>query len=326
MTDPHRDDHGHHHHDGQDHHDHHHHHGHSHGISHAPKRFDEAFALGIALNVSFVAIEAAYGIIGNSLALLADAGHNLGDVLGLAIAWGATLLSQRRPTARYTYGLRSSSILATLINAVVLLVAMGAIIVEAARRLAAPEPVAGQDVIIVAAIGILINGITAWLFASGRKGDINIKAAFMHMAADAAVSLGVVIAGAVILLTGWLWLDAAVSLIIAAIIVWSTWGMLRDSVSMSLAAVPPGIEPAAVRGFLESQPGVSHVHDLHIWPMSTTETALTCHIVLPGGHPGDEFTSRVSNELQKKFGIQHATLQIETSEDVACALAPEHVV
>lgn len=307
-------------------HQHGHVHGHGHDHSHAPKSFGTAFGLGIALNITFVAVEAAYGVIGNSMALLADAGHNLGDVLGLAVAWAAAVLSQRRPTTRYTYGFRSSSIMAALVNAVVLLVAMGAIILEAARRLAAPEPVAGQDVIIVAAIGILINTITAWLFASGRKGDINIKAAFLHMAADAAVSLGVVLAGVVILLTGWLWLDPAVSLVIAVIIVWGTWGLLRDSVNMSLAAVPAGIEPEAVRGFLESQPGVSHVHDLHIWPMSTTETALTCHVVLPGGHPGDEFTRRVSSELQRRFGIQHATTQIETSEEVTCALAPEHVV
>lgn len=311
-------------------HDHAHDHGHSghqgHSHTHLPRSFGSAFAFGIALNITFVAVEAAYGIIANSMALLADAGHNLGDVLGLAVAWGAAMLSQRRPTARYTYGLRSSSIMAALINAVVLLVAMGAIVLEAARRLGAAEPVAGQDVIIVAAIGILINGATAWLFASGRKGDINIKGAFLHMAADAAVSLGVVIAGIIILATGWLWLDPAASLLIAAIIVWGTWGLLRDSVNMSLAAVPPGIEAAEVRSFLESQPGVSHVHDLHIWPMSTTETALTCHLVLPGGHPGDEFTRRVASELQDRFGIQHATVQIETSEQVTCALAPEHVV
>ena len=307
-------------------HDHDGHGDHSHSHSHAPPNFGAAFALGIALNTAFIVVEAIYGVIAHSMALVADAGHNLSDVLGLAVAWGAALLSQRLPTARYTYGLRSSSILAALINAVVLLMAMGAIVVEAARRFAAPEPVAGQDVIVVATIGIFINGITAWLFASGRKGDINIKAAFIHMAADAAVSFGVVVAGLVILITGWLWLDPAVSLVIAALIVWGTWGLLRDSVSMSLDAVPPGIEPAEVRGFLESQPGVSQVHDLHIWAMSTTETALTCHIVLPGGHPGDEFTRRISNELQSRFAIQHATVQIETSEDVTCALAPEHVV
>lgn len=305
-------------------HDHDHHHGHGH--SHAPHSFGPAFALGIALNIIFVAVEAVFGLLGHSMALLADAGHNLGDVLGLVVAWGATLLSRRRPTARYTYGLRSSSILAALINAVVLLVAMGAIMLDAAQRLAAPQPVAGKIVIIVAAIGILINGATAWLFASGRKADINIKGAFLHMAADAAVSLGVVLAGIVILATGWLWLDPAVSLAIAAIIVWGTWGLLRDSLSMSLAAVPPGIEPAEVRGFLEKLPGVSHVRDLHIWPMSTTETALTYHLVLPSGHPGDEFMLHITSDLQVRFGIQHATVQIETSDKVICALAPENVV
>ncbi|HJU19250.1 MAG TPA: cation diffusion facilitator family transporter [Stellaceae bacterium] len=308
-------------------HDHHHGHGHGgHAHGHAPRSFGSAFALGIALNTGFVAVEAAFGVLGHSMALLADAGHNLGDVLGLAVAWGAAVLSQRRPTARYTYGLRSSSILAALVNAVVLLVAMGAILLEAARRLAAPEPVAGKAVIIVAAIGILINGATAWLFASGRKGDINIKGAFLHMAADAAISLGVVLAGIAILVTGWLRLDPAVSLVIAATIVWGTWGLLRDSVNMSLAAVPPGIEPAEVHEFFERLPGVSHVHDLHIWAMSTTETALTCHLVMPSGHPGDEFVLRIMSELRNRFGIRHATVQIETSEEVTCALAPEHVV
>lgn len=262
--------------------DHTHHHGRAHGHSHAPSSFGTAFALGIALNVTFVAVEAAYGVIGNSMALLADAGHNFGDVLGLAVAWGAAMLSRRRPTTRYTYGLCGSSIMAALINAVVLLVTMGAIILEAVRRLTAPELVTGQDVIIVAAVGILINGAAAWLFAAGRKNDINIKGAFLHMAADAAISFGVVLTGTVIILTGWFWLDPAVSLVVATIIIWGTWDLLHDSVNMSLAAVPPGIEHAAVRGFLESQPGVNHAHDLHIWPMSTTETALTYHLVLPG--------------------------------------------
>jgi cobalt-zinc-cadmium efflux system protein len=313
-------------------HDHHHEyeHGHSHdgafGHSHAPKNFGLAFAVGTALNVGFVAVEAIYGILAHSMALLADAGHNLSDVLGLLIAWGATALAKRRPSARYTYGLRSSSILAALTNAIFLLVAVGGIAWEAIRRFAEPEPVAGITVMVVAGIGIVVNGVTAWLFASGRKGDINIKGAFLHMAADAAVSAGVVAAGLVILLAGWAWLDPVVSLIIAAVIIWGTWGLLRDSVSMSLNAVPPDIDPVQVRAYLESLSGVVHIHDLHIWPMSTTETALTCHLVMPGGHPGDVYTARIASELHHRFRIGHTTLQIEVDEDVACALEPEHVV
>jgi cobalt-zinc-cadmium efflux system protein len=303
-------------------------HDHDHGLGHghAPKSFGFAFAVGTALNVGFVAVEAVYGILANSMALFADAGHNLSDVLGLLIAWGAAVLAKRLPTARYTYGLRSSSILAALVNAVLLLVAVGAIMLEAVRRLAHPEPVAEVTVMVVAGIGIVVNGLTAWLFASGRKGDINIKGAFLHMAADAAVSAGVVLAALVILFTGWARLDPVVSLVIAAVIIWGTWGLLRDSVNMSLDAVPPGIDPAEVRAYLADLSGVADLHDLHIWPMSTTETALTCHLVMPGGHPGDGYTACVTRELHHRFGIGHATLQIEVDEDVACTLAPDHVV
>jgi cobalt-zinc-cadmium efflux system protein len=310
------------------HHDHDHDHalGHDHDHGHAPKSFGVAFAVGTALNVGFVAVEAVYGILANSMALLADAGHNFSDVLGLLIAWGAIMLARRRPTARYTYGLRSSSILAALANAIFLLVATGGIAWEAIRRFAEPEPVSGTTVMIVAGIGIVINGLTAWLFAAGREGDINIRGAFLHMAADAAVSAGVVAAGIITLFTGWIWLDPAVSLAIAAMIVWSTWGLLRDAVNMSLDAVPPGIDPAEVRSYLEGLAGVVHIHDLHIWPMSTTETALTCHLVVPAGHPGDVYTARVASELHHRFGIGHATLQIEVDEGVACALEPDHVV
>ncbi|KQP85481.1 cobalt transporter [Methylobacterium sp. Leaf113] len=302
--------------------------GHSHGPghSHAPASFGKAFAIGIALNVGFVAVEATYGVLGNSMALLADAGHNLSDVLGLVVAWVAMVLAKRAPSARYTYGMKGSSILAALFNAVFLLVAVGAIAWEAIQRFGEPVPVAGKTVMVVAAVGILVNGITAWLFASGAKGDINIKGAFLHMAADAAVSAGVVIAGLVILYTGWTWLDPVVSLAIVAVIVWSTWGLLRDSLTLSLAAVPPGIDPAAVRSHLEGLPGVTALHDLHVWAMSTTETCLTAHLLMPGGRPDDAFLMDAAAGIKHRFGIGHTTLQVETSADTACALAPANVV
>jgi cobalt-zinc-cadmium efflux system protein len=316
-------------HDHADHgHSGHSHEGHVHGPghAHAPASFGRAFAIGIALNVGFVAIEATYGVLANSVALLADAGHNLSDVLGLIVAWAATVLAKRAPTSRYTYGMKGSSILAALFNAVFLLIAVGAIAWEAIQRFGEPAPVAGKTVMVVAAVGILVNGVTAWLFASGAKGDINIRGAFLHMAADAAVSAGVVLAGLVILYTGWTWLDPVVSLAIVAVIVWSTWGLLRDSVLMSLAAVPPGIDAGSVRQALEELPGVSAIHDLHIWPMSTTDTALTAHLVIPGGHPGDDFLMGAARTLKERFGIGHVTLQVETTEASACALAPDHVV
>jgi cobalt-zinc-cadmium efflux system protein len=293
---------------------------------HAPADFGRAFALGIALNLGFVAIEFIYGLIANSMALLADAGHNLSDVLALVIAWIASVLTKRPPSERYTYGLGGSSIVAALFNAVFLLLAVGAIAWEAILRLFHPEPVASGTVMIVAAIGILINGLTAWLFASGRKGDLNIRGAFVHMVADAAVSAGVVAAGAVILFTGWLWLDPLTSLVVVGLIVWGTWSLLRESFAMSVAAVPAAIDPQAVRRYLESCAGVATVHDLHIWPMSTTDNALTAHLVFPDGHPGDEFLMRCSSELRRRFGIGHTTLQIEISEATACHLAPDHVV
>jgi cobalt-zinc-cadmium efflux system protein len=273
-----------------------------------------------------VIAEAIFGFASNSMALVADAGHNLSDVLGLLVAWIAMILSQRAPTTRYTYGLRGTSILAALFNAVFLLVAVGAIGWEAVQRLFHPEPVAGVTVMIVAAVGIFVNGITAWLFASGRKSDINIRGAYLHMAADAAVSVGVVIAGLIIMFTGWLWLDAVVSLVIVAVIVAGTWSLLRDSMAMSLSAVPPGIDPVIVRSYLEKCSGVVQVHDLHIWPMSTTEVALTCYMVIPDGRPGDAYLMDVAGHLKEKFGIQHATLQIETDPASICALAPDHVV
>jgi cobalt-zinc-cadmium efflux system protein len=317
--------HSHHHHGDHDHDDHDHDHaGHSH--SHAPAHFGPAFAIGAALNAGFVVVEVAYGIFGHSVALLADAGHNLGDVLGLVVAWSASVLVKRAPTPRFTYGFRGSSILAALFNAVFLLVTVGAISWEAILRLGRPEPVAGATVMIVAAIGIVVNGITAWLFASGRDSDINLQGAFLHMASDALVSAGVVAAGLVILLTDWLWLDPLVSLAVNALIIWGTWGLLRDSVGMSMAAVPRRIDPAKVRAFLEGQPGVVAIHDLHIWPMSTTEIALTCHLVMPDGHPGDAFLHQVCDGLAHRFKIGHPTLQVELDPNTSCALAPEGVV
>ncbi len=304
-------------------HDHEHAHA-EHG--HAPASFGKAFAIGIGLNVAFVIVEVLFGIVSNSVALLADAGHNVSDVLGLVVAWVASELAKRAPSARYTYGLRGSSILAALFNSMFLLVAVGAIGWEALQRTYHPEPVQGGTVVVVAAVGIFVNGITAWLFASGRKSDLNIRGAYLHMAADAGVSAGVVIAGLVIIYSGWQWLDPAISLVIVAVILAGTWSLLRDTVAMALSAVPPGIDPSAVRDQLRSMPGVTGLHDLHIWPMSTTETALTVHLVMPGGHPGDRFLMEAAAELREHFRIGHATLQIEVSEDTECALAPDEVV
>lgn len=304
-------------------------HDHAHGASghsHAPTSFGRAFFLGTLLNVGFVIVEAGYGVSVNSVALMADAGHNLSDVLGLLIAWGAATLSKRQPSTHYSYGLRRTSILAALFNAVFLLVAIGAIAFEAVQRLFHPQPVEGGVVMAVAAIGIVVNGITAWLFASGRKGDINIRGAFLHMAADAAVSAGVVVAGFLVLRTGWLWLDPATSLAIVAVILVGTWGLLRSSVTMSLDRVPNGIAPAEVNAALLALPGVTRVHDLHIWPMSTTDIALTCHLVMPAGCPGDSFLHDASAMLHSEFEIGHSTIQIEQDEHNACALAPAAVV
>jgi cobalt-zinc-cadmium efflux system protein len=315
-------------HDHHDHHGHNHAHGHAHGAghAHAPAHFGRAFAAGIALNFSFVAVEVVYGFLSHSVALLADAGHNLGDVLGLGVAWLASELVKRAPTDRFTYGLRNSSILAALFNAVFLLVTVGAISWEAIQRLGSPESVAGKTVMAVAAIGIVINAVTAWLFASGSKDDINLRGAFLHMASDALVSAGVVVAGLVILLTGWFWLDPVVSLAINAIIIWGTWGLLRDSFGMSMAAVPTQINPATVREFLSERTGVVAIHDLHVWPMSTTEIAMTCHLVMPAGHPGDAFLHDLAGELAKRFKINHPTVQIEIDPHLACALASDDVV
>ena len=309
------------------HHDEHDHHDHGHGHSHAPKDFGRAFLFGIILNSSFVVAEAVYGVLGNSLALLADAGHNLSDVLGLLLAWGASVLVKRIPSKRFTYGLRSTSILAALINAILLLVVTGGIAWEAVLRFRHPGEVEGMTVIVVAAFGVAINLGTALLFMGGRKGDLNVRGAFTHMAADAAISLGVVIAGFVIIHTGWLWLDPAVSLSISILIVIGTWGLLRDSLNLALHAVPAGVDPDKVHAYLTSVEGVSEVHDLHIWAMSTTETALTVHLVMPEGYPSDAFRSMVVDTLHEQFKIAHSTIQIEINDSPhPCKLAPAEVV
>jgi len=298
-------------------HDHEHEHGHeAHGHGplghvHAPRNFGTAFAVGVALNAAFVVLEVVYGILGGSVALLADAGHNLSDALGLGVAWTAFILGRRKSSVRFTYGLGGSSILAALFNATFLLIVTGGLTWEAIQRFFEPEPVAGKTVMIVAACGIVVNGFCAWLFSAGSRGDLNVRGAFMHMAADALVSFGVVLGGLIILLTGWRWIDPAMTLGINAVIVWGTWSLLTGSLTMSLSAVPPNIDLAKVRAFLLDLQGVTDLHDLHVWSLSTTETALTCHLVMPGGCPGDELLDHAAQELKEHFGIGHVTLQPE---------------
>jgi cobalt-zinc-cadmium efflux system protein len=261
------------------------------------------------------------------MALLADAGHNLSDVAALLIAWGASALARQRPSMRFTYGYRGSSILAALLNAVILFIAVGAIGLESVQRLIEPGPVASLTVIVVAGVGILVNGVTTLFFLRGRHGDLNIRSAYLHMAADTLVSVGVVAAGAVIMATGWLWIDPIVGLVIATMIVVGTWDLLRHSMRLALDAVPASIDPEAVRRYLGGLMGVAELHDLHIWPMSTTETALTCHLVMPAGHPGDAMLTRLAVELRERFQIQHATIQVETGDPAhPCELVPDHVV
>jgi len=273
-----------------------------------------------------VIAEAAAGLLSGSMALLADAGHNLSDVLSLLLAWGASILAARPPSERFTYGLKSSSILAAIANAALLWVAIGAILVETIRRFAEPAPVMGTTMIAVAALGIAVNALSALLFARGSKSDLNLRAAFVHLMADAAVSAGVVIAGVVILFTGWQAVDPIASLTITAVIAWSSWGLLRESLRMGMMAVPDSIDIAAVRRFLATLPGVTRVHDLHVWPMSTTETALTAHLVIPGAARGDAFLHDLAQELERRFGIGHPTIQIETDAESPCALESEKVV
>ena len=306
----------------------HHHHDHHGDHSHAVANYGRAFVIGIALNVAYIVIEILYGFSVNSLALLADAGHNAADVLGLALAWGAVLLAKRQPDAHYTYGLQSSSILAALANAVLLLVACGSIGIEAVRRFSTPHTTQGDVVMIVAAIGIVVNGVTAWLFMKGKAHDINIRAAFWHMAADALVSLGVLISGVVMIIMNWTWLDPLVSLIIAVLIIATTWSLLKESFDLALHATPKHINTAEVQTFLQHLPEVSHVHDLHIWAMSTNETALSVHLLTKNGvHPGDAFLKHTVNELEKKFRIGHSTLQIEIGDDSSpCSLITLHSI
>lgn len=311
-----------HHHHGHAHDDHSPSHGHSsghshgaHGHGHAPASFDRAFAIGIALNIAYVLAEGGAGLWTGSVALLADAGHNLSDVLGLAVAWGGAALARSAPSKRFTYGLKGSTILAALANALLLLVALGAIVLEAVQRIGDPPVLHGLTVSVVAGIGIAVNAFTAWLFARGRKDDINVRGAYLHMLSDAIVSAGVVLAGIAIWATGIGWIDPVVSLVIAALIFWQTWGLLHETVEMSLAAVPRGIDYDAVTAALAALPGVARVHDLHIWPMSTTEPVLTAHLVVPGGYPGDAFLDDAHTMLHDRFGIGHVTLQVETEGD-----------
>lgn len=278
--------------------------------AHDGQDFTRAFAVGIALNLGFVLFEAAFGIAANSMALLSDAGHNLSDVLGLVLAWGGAAMAKRAASARFTYGLKKAPILAALFNSLFLLVAVGAILAEAVRRLIHPAATEAKIVIAVAATGIVINGITAWLFARGRRNDINIRGAFLHMAADAVVSLAVVIGGFVILWTGLRWVDPLISIAVAVVILWSSVGLLRESIGMSLMGVPSGIDLAELETTLVSVPGISGVHDLHVWPLSTTETALTAHLVYPDG-PVDTVIEQVRVLLHDRFAIEHCTLQVE---------------
>ncbi len=295
--------------------------------SHRSGDFDRAFAIGIGLNLAYIVAEAAAGLLVGSLALLADAGHNLSDVLGLGLAWGAAVLARRTPSHRFTYGLRSSSILAALANAILLLVVTGGLAWEAVFRFAHPTPVEGGVMAWVAAVGILVNGATALLFLRGGSRDLNIRGAFLHMAADALVSAGVVVAGIAIVLTGLSRIDPIVTLLVCAVIVYGTWDLMREAIGLALDAVPEGIDPAAVRTHLASLPGVVAIHDLHIWGMSTTETALTCHLVMPQGHPGDTMLTQVARDLEQRFGIHHATMQIELGDSAEmCVLTPETVV
>ena len=305
-------------------HDHSHSHGHSHGIggrAHAPADFGRTFAITTGLNVALVAAQFGFGLWANSLALIADAGHNLSDVMGLVLAWAAFALAGWRPSSGYTYQMRAASILAALANALLLIVAVGVIAWEAIERFSTPQPVASGTVMLLAALGVVINGASAWMLSHGSKSDLNMHGAFLHMVADAAVSVAVIAAGFGIWLTGWQWLDPAVSLLISAVILVGTWRLLRDSLRLTLNAAPREIDPAAVRGYLEGLPEVTGVHDLHIWAMSTTENALTAHLVTPAGHPGDAFLHKVAEELEHRFGIGHTTVQIELESRGACPTA-----
>ena len=286
-------------------------HNHTHGVT----NYNRAFAIGVVLNVGFVVVEVVFGLAAGSLALIADAGHNLSDVIGLLLAWGASYMSNLHPSPRRTYGWRSATIMAALANSIFLLVAVGGIALESIQRLHSPAPAAGMTIVVVAAVGVVINTVTALFFMKGSKNDLNIRGAFLHMAADAGVSAGVVLAGFGILATGWLWIDPVVSLIIAAIILVGTWGLLKESMNLALQAVPAGINTQAVSDYLSQIVGVTAVHDLHIWAISTTETALTAHLVNPDQERDDAVIAEARNGLLENFGIHHVTLQLERSED-----------
>jgi cobalt-zinc-cadmium efflux system protein len=301
-------------------------HHHSHEQSHVPENFGRAFAIATGLNVTLVAAQVFYGLTTNSLALLADAGHNFGDVMGLVLAWAAYAVADWRPNERFTYRMRAASIMSAFANGLILLIAIGAIAWEAINRLMHPEPVAAVWVMVVAACAVVVNGASAWLLARGGKADINVRAAFLHMLADAGVSVAVIAAAGAIMLTGRQWLDPAASLLISVVILIGTWRLLREAGRLSLNAAPENVDIAAVRRYLQGLPEVSQLHDLHIWAMSTTETALTCHLVTPGGYPGDGFLQRVARALAHDHHIVHATIQIELGEGSQCTLRAGHAV
>jgi cobalt-zinc-cadmium efflux system protein len=293
-------------------------HNHTH---HHPSDYNRAFAIGVALNVIFVVIEAGYGVFAKSLALMADAGHNLSDVLSLLLAWGASVLATKAATTKRTYGLRKVTIMASLVSAILLLIALGGIAWEAIGRFNNPSPVAGQIVMIVAAIGVVINTATALLFASGQKHDLNIRGAFLHMAADAAVSLGVVVAGFFIILKGWTWIDPVISLAIVAVILMGTWGLLRDSINSAIDAVPQGIDITGINNYLTCLENVCQIHDLHVWSLSTTEVALTVHLVVSDDTLDNDFLTTLQQHLHDDFGIEHSTIQVERqAADTVCML------
>jgi len=287
----------------------------AHSHPHAPAHYGRAFAVGVGLNLGFVVVQSVYGVLAGSLALLTDAAHNFQDVVGLGLAWGAVVLARRLPTARYTYGLRRFSILAALANGALLLLATGAIAWEAVRRLMNPEPVQGGVVMVVAAIGIVVNLVSASFFLRGRERDLNLRGAFLHLMSDAAVSLGVVLAGLGMALTGWRWIDPLVSLLVALVILFSTWGLLREAFNLAMDAVPPGIDLGAVRHYLRGLSGVRSVHDLHVWALSTTEPALTAHLIVGETRGQDALLSQIRRDLHDRFGIEHVTLQLEGGDE-----------
>ncbi len=294
---------------------------HSHSHHHEINNYNRSFAIGIALNIIFVIIEVGYGLVADSLALIADAGHNFSDVMSLMLAWGASYLATKHPTHKRTYGLRKVTIMASLVSAVLLLVALGGIAWESVERLSSPEPVNGIIIIVVAAIGVVINTATALLFVKGQKHDLNIRAAYLHMAADAAISLGVVVAGIAIMITGWLWLDPIISLFIVLFILIGTWNLLKDSIDLSIDAVPQGIDVHHIQNYLNNLENVSDIHDLHVWALSTTEIALTVHLVTTHEFIDNCFLEKIQSHLHHHFDISHVTIQVENkTDDYTCVL------